>query len=253
MWAHYLARALGLVALAVGVNMFFSHHNSLRADITSEKLNSLSPRTVQAGRTSCADNDDVKTIKIDAYVSPQVPAEYAAHKLNLLSTLAELSSLSGGKIHGRRPRDRELQRRGHASPRRPTASSRAKCRRIDRGVRGTEEIFLGVAFTLRPRQRRDSVPRQGHSRRVRAGALDLHGRRPGAQEAGRGQDRRAALRRLLDARPDRRIADHRRAARSNTTSSKSIRRSRSRRSTTCCWPCSRRRSRRRRWTISSQA
>ena len=40
----------------------------------------------------------MKTIKIDAYVSPQVPAEYAAHKLNLLSTLTELSSLSGGKI-----------------------------------------------------------------------------------------------------------------------------------------------------------
>ena len=47
MWAHYLARTLGLVALAIGVNLFFSHHNSLRADITSENLNSLSPRTVQ--------------------------------------------------------------------------------------------------------------------------------------------------------------------------------------------------------------
>ena len=40
----------------------------------------------------------MKTIRIDAYVSPQVPAEYAAHKLNLLSTLSELSALSGGKI-----------------------------------------------------------------------------------------------------------------------------------------------------------
>ena len=29
MWAHYLARTLGLVALAIGVNMFLSHHNSL--------------------------------------------------------------------------------------------------------------------------------------------------------------------------------------------------------------------------------
>ena len=44
------------------------------------------------------DNSKIKTIRIDAYVSPQVPAEYAAHKLNLLSTLSELSSLSGGKI-----------------------------------------------------------------------------------------------------------------------------------------------------------
>ena len=97
MWAHYLARALGLVALAVGVNMFVSNHNSLRADITSEKLNSLSPRTIRLVK-DLQGNNDVKNIKIDAYVSPQVPAEYAAHKLNLLSTLTELSSLSGGKI-----------------------------------------------------------------------------------------------------------------------------------------------------------
>ncbi len=97
MWAHYLARALGLVAIAIGVNLFISHHNALRADMTSENINSLSPRTVQLVKDLNHDAK-VKTIKIDAYVSPQVPAEYAAHKLNLLSTLTELSSLSGGKI-----------------------------------------------------------------------------------------------------------------------------------------------------------
>ncbi|MEX0614244.1 MAG: Gldg family protein, partial [Pirellulales bacterium] len=96
-WAHYLARALGLVALAVGVNLFVSNHNVLRADITIENLNSLSPRTVRLVK-ELQNNDEVKTIKIEAYVSPQVPAEYAAHKLNLLSTLSELGSLSGGKI-----------------------------------------------------------------------------------------------------------------------------------------------------------
>src|SRR3990172_2533117 len=73
MWAHYLGRALGLVALAVGLNMFVSYHNSLRADITTEGLNSLSPRTIRLAK-ELQDNDEVKTIKIDAYVSPQVPA-----------------------------------------------------------------------------------------------------------------------------------------------------------------------------------
>jgi ABC-2 type transport system permease protein len=97
MWAHYLARTLGLVAIVLGANLFLSNHNFLRADITSENLNSLSPSTVKLVRALATD-DDVKTIKIDAYVSPQVPAEYAPHKLNLLSTLSELSSLSGGKI-----------------------------------------------------------------------------------------------------------------------------------------------------------
>ena len=144
MWAHYLARALGLVALAVGLNMFVSHHNFLRADITSEGLNSLAPRTERLIR-DLRNNDDVKTIKIDAYVSPQVPAEYAAHKLNLLSTLTELSSLSGGKIqvdvHEIENFSEEATNAEKAygiEPREVVAMSR--------GARTQEEIFLGAAI-----------------------------------------------------------------------------------------------------------
>ena len=145
MWAHYLARALGLVALAVGLNMFVSYHNFLRADFTSEKLNSLSPRTVRLVKDLRAD-EDVKNIKIDAYVSPQVPAEYAAHKLNLLSTLAELSSLSGGKIlvdvHEIENFSEEASTAEKAygiEPREVVATNR--------GARTQEEIFLGAAIT----------------------------------------------------------------------------------------------------------
>ena len=54
---------VGLVALAVGVNLFVSHHNALRADITSENLNSLSPRTVRLVKELQHD-DKVKTIKV---------------------------------------------------------------------------------------------------------------------------------------------------------------------------------------------
>ena len=145
MWAHYLARALGLVALAVGVNLFVSHHNALRADITSENLNSLSTRTVRLVK-ELQNNDEVKTIKIDAYVSPQVPAEYAAHKLNLLSTLSELSSLSGGKILV------DVHEVENFSEQATTAEKAygiepREVRTIDRGARRTDEIFLGAAFT----------------------------------------------------------------------------------------------------------
>src|SRR5262249_23319464 len=97
MWAHYTLRALALLGVVVGVNLFLSYHNSLHFDMTSEKLNSLSPSTVKLVH-DLRDNSKVNSIRIDAYVSPQVPAEYAAHKLNLLSTLSELSALSGGKI-----------------------------------------------------------------------------------------------------------------------------------------------------------
>src|SRR5688572_9040594 len=145
MWAHYLARALGLVALAVGVNMFFSYHNSLRADITSERLNSLAASTEQLAEELRAD-DDVKTIKIDAYVSPQMPADYAAHKLNLLSTLTELASMSGGKIQV------DVNEIDNFSEEAATAEKAygiepRVVRAIDRGAVQEEEIFLGAAFS----------------------------------------------------------------------------------------------------------
>ena len=145
MWAHYLARALGLVAIVVGINLFISHHNALRADITSENLNSLSPRTVQLVK-EMRGNDKVKTIKIDAYVSPQVPAEYAAHRLNLLSTLSELSSLSGGKIvvdvHEVENFSEEA-----ANAEKAYGIEPREVRTIDRGARKSDEIYLGAAFT----------------------------------------------------------------------------------------------------------
>jgi ABC-2 type transport system permease protein len=145
MWAHYLARTLGLVGLAIGVNLFFSHYNGLRADITSENLNSLSPRTVAMVKELRSD-DKVKPIKIDAYVSPQVPAEYAPHKLNLLSTLAELSSLSGGKIIV------DVHEIENFSDEASTAEKAygiepREVMTIDRGARKMEEIFLGAAIS----------------------------------------------------------------------------------------------------------
>jgi ABC-2 type transport system permease protein len=145
MWAHYLARTLGLVALAVGLNIFLSHHSGLWADITSEKLNQLSPRTAQLVK-ELSNNADVKTIKIDAYVSPQVPAEYAGHKLDLLSTLAELSALSGDKIQV------DVHEIENFSKEATTAEQQYGIEphpvsAINRGVRGTEEIFMGAAFT----------------------------------------------------------------------------------------------------------
>ncbi|MEX2317902.1 MAG: Gldg family protein [Pirellulales bacterium] len=144
MWAHFLARTLGLLALALGLNMFLSNHNSLRADITSENLNSLAPSTVQL-ISKLRDDDKVKTIKIDAYVSPQMPAEYAPHKLNLLSTLAELSSLSGGKIQvAVHEVENFSEQAGYAEQAYGIAPQEVQI--VERGARERAEIILGAAF-----------------------------------------------------------------------------------------------------------
>ncbi len=94
---HFVVRTLALLALAIGMTELVQSRNLLRADISSEQLNSLAPDTLQLIR-DIRDNPEAKTIKIDAYVSPEVPTEYSATKLNFLSTLAELQALGGGKI-----------------------------------------------------------------------------------------------------------------------------------------------------------
>ena len=94
---HFLIRTLALGALAVGVTAYAHSHNWLRADISSEQLSSLSPDTLKLLQ-GIRDNKETHIIKIDAYISPQVPTEYAATKLNLLSALQEFKALGGEKI-----------------------------------------------------------------------------------------------------------------------------------------------------------
>jgi ABC-2 type transport system permease protein len=145
MWAHYLARTIALLLVAVGVNLFLSHHNALHVDITSQRLNSLSDRTVKLVH-ELRDDPDVKTIRIDAYVSPQVPSEYAAHKLNLLSTLSELSAMSGGKIVVDVHQIENFSEAATLAERTYGIEPRDVAT-INRGVRSTEEVFFGVAFS----------------------------------------------------------------------------------------------------------
>ena len=145
MWAHYAARALGLVALAVGMNLILSHHNLWWTDVTSEKLNKSSPQTTELVK-KLRNDKDVKTIKIDAYVSPQVPAEYAGHKLNFLSALSELSADSGGKIQVDVHEVENFSEEATLAEKAYGIEPHEVCT-IDRGAHKKEEIYLGAAFT----------------------------------------------------------------------------------------------------------
>jgi ABC-2 type transport system permease protein len=92
-------------------------------------------------------NDDkIKTIKIDAYVSPQMPAEYVSHKLSFLSTLAELSALSGGKIVVN-VHEIENYSEDAANAQKDFGIEPREVYTVDRGAHRREEIFLGAAFT----------------------------------------------------------------------------------------------------------
>ena len=145
MWGHYFLRAFSLVVLAVGVNVLLSHVSLARWDATKERLNSLSEKSIQL-INQLRNDDDVPTIKIDAYVSPQVPAEYAALKRNFISSLQELKSLGGGKIQVDVNQIENFSEQAALAER----TYGIEPREVDTNMGGSrkrEEIYLGAAFT----------------------------------------------------------------------------------------------------------
>jgi len=140
---HYFVRVVALVLLAIGVNVIFANRgDAFRADVTTERLSSLSPKTRSLLRTLETKNPVV----IDAYISPIVPEAYVQQRLNLLATLREVQALSGDKvrvhIHNVEPFSEAATRAEEQYNIRP--------QRIESNARGAiaqEDIFLGAAFT----------------------------------------------------------------------------------------------------------
>ncbi len=145
---HFLIRTLALLAIAVGVTEFVQSRSLLRADISSERLNTLSSDTKEL-LEELRNNEEARTIKIEAFVSPQVPTEYSATKLNLLSTLAELQALSGGKVQVIK---NEIETYGPEAVRAENTFGITPQEVVveDGGERSQEEFFMGVAFTSGP-------------------------------------------------------------------------------------------------------
>ncbi|MGL4514174.1 MAG: Gldg family protein [Lacipirellulaceae bacterium] len=142
---HFLVRSLSLLAVVGALNALLADRDSVRVDLTSESLNSLSPRTVTLVKDLGADKE-VPPIRVDAYISPEVPAEYAAQKRNLLSTLDELEATSAGKIRVVKHVVENFSEEATLAER--TYGIEAKSVSVmSRGARADQEIFLGAAFT----------------------------------------------------------------------------------------------------------
>ncbi len=142
---HYFIRAIALLVLAVGVTQIVQSRNLLRADISSEKLSTLSDDT-RTILTDLRKNDEARSIKIDAYVSPQVPTEYLEKKNNFLSTLAEFEALSGGKVQ---VTTHEIENYGEEAnlAERTYGITPREVLIMKGNERRREEFFLGAAVT----------------------------------------------------------------------------------------------------------
>jgi ABC-2 type transport system permease protein len=86
--AHYLTRIALLVVIAIGGSMFFRNRDLLRLDATENQVSSLAPATVDMIRNLGKDRD----IVVDAFLSADVPEQYAKIKYEVVSLLKEFES-----------------------------------------------------------------------------------------------------------------------------------------------------------------
>ena len=90
---HYLVRILALVLVTGAVVTIFRTKDVIRQDMTENQVSSLSPATVRMIEGLESD----RPIKIDAFISSDVPEQYARTRYELLSLLKEFGSKASSK------------------------------------------------------------------------------------------------------------------------------------------------------------
>ena len=137
---HYLIRFLALVVAAMGLNVLLSHHD-LRADITSERLSSLSPKTARI----LAELEPERTVQIEAFISPHVPESYVQTRLNLIAMLREIASRGGNKVSVQIYDTEKFSEEAQRAEELYGIQGQQVASRT-RGAMNIDEIYLGVAI-----------------------------------------------------------------------------------------------------------
>ncbi len=90
MFMHYLTRIVLLSLVVFAVSYFFRNNDRPRQDLTQNQVSSLSPTTMKIIRQLKPE----RPIVIDAYISADIPEQYAKTKYDLITLLKEFRSLA---------------------------------------------------------------------------------------------------------------------------------------------------------------
>lgn len=136
---HYLVRALSLAGLGIGLVLLLNR-NDVRPDLTSEKLSSLTVKSKDLVR----ELKDDRPVRIEAFISPQVPESYVQTRLNLQTTLREIEALGRGRIRVTIHPTEQLTATAARAEEEFGIQGREVASR-NRGAMNVEQVYMGMA------------------------------------------------------------------------------------------------------------
>jgi len=145
LWGHYIVRIVAVVLAVFGMNMLLSAHDYIRKDLTIGQVSSLSPDTLRLLKK--IGEESKQPIRIDAFISAQVPDEYVKTKYNLVSMLKELERQAGSRIEVRMHDNLEPFSAEAALADERFGIKKQTVISRSRGAVREEEFILGAAFT----------------------------------------------------------------------------------------------------------
>ncbi len=143
MLGHFMLRVECLVIAALGLCFYLSRHEVVRQDMTQGSVSSLSPDTIKLIR----ELDAKRPVTIDAFISADMPKDFIRTRYNLVSSLKELASYSGGKIKVKMHDNLELFSEEAALAETRFGIKKQTVQLQNREKMSQEELILGAAFT----------------------------------------------------------------------------------------------------------
>ncbi|MEZ6153524.1 MAG: Gldg family protein [Pirellulaceae bacterium] len=90
---HYLGRIIALVLIVFSLSYFLKNNDFLRYDATEGQVSSLSPTTARVIRQLAPE----RPIVIDAYISSDIPEQYAKTRYDLVTLLKEFAAMAASQ------------------------------------------------------------------------------------------------------------------------------------------------------------
>ena len=97
MRGHYVLRVIALLLIAGSVSVAAAALQLGRWDITSERLSSLSPKSVELVENLNA-REAPYVLKIEAFISKDLPQDFVQKRFNLLAALEQIKAVGGNRV-----------------------------------------------------------------------------------------------------------------------------------------------------------